>query len=140
MEQLLFPGRRDGFRYTGSLEKKHNDEDGKATDGQVDIETPPPGNPFGEGTAEEWSDHSSKSIRNTNQTHQCWPLFWLDTECEDHGAARREASAAQAGDGTSDDEGVRVGRDATDETAELEDSDRQDKGPFQVEVSVGLAP
>ncbi len=124
MQQLLrprHPGRRRSSREAEKEEDRHR---GDPPNRQVDVKTPSPTDMVGECATKKRSKNGSKGICHPNDTHHHRSLCWWDREGDDTGATHRQAGAAQPSNSPSNDQGLGVGRDYTDQTPDLEDEHR----------------
>ena len=67
-------------------------------------------------------------------------MLWRSGEGDDGEDSARHARAPGAGNGTADNERSAVGGQRADETAELEDEQREEEGALEREVLEGLTP
>jgi len=87
----------------------------------------------------QWASYTSNSVHAANETHVGWTLSQRYTDRDyEHGAAE-DASRTNTGNGTSDDQGSRVGRNTTDERADFEDEEGRKVDPFDGVEGVKLS-
>ena len=89
--------------------------------------------------AHQRSRHGRDAVHAADEAGVDGPLAQGHGVGDDEQSAREEARGAEAGDGAADDEGGRVGRDAADERAELEDEEGEQEDPLDAEEGVELA-
>lgn len=120
--------------------KQEEDEDhGDATDGQVDVETPPPGCLLSEGASQERSSDGRDSPHAADQAEGQRALLQGHRVAENNDGAGEQARGADAGDGTPDDEGGRGRSQGAEQGSNLEDEDGCQVGVLDAEELVDRA-
>ena len=78
--------------------------------------------------------NESKTIRQPSKAHQYWSHFWLGAEGDYANGPYRYASSTHTSDGPTSNDGRFVLLDIIDQTANIEDQYRKDKGGLQEKV------
>jgi len=103
--------------------------DRNGTKGKVDVEAPAPGSVVCECATEERADDAGKGEDTTEATEESGPVFEASYLADDSEDRDEDARGTDTLYRATEDEDVDAGTDTADETAELEDADRD-----QVEV------
>lgn len=137
-DDLFAPGGRLACEAVGA-EEEDDGGGGDTAEGQIDVETPSPGDVGCKDAAQYRAEDASHAEDCSYESHPHWSLRERRDGYHDGDAAVLDAGRADAADGASPDECNRVGRDAIDETTEFEHANAEEKDPFDVVESVNLA-
>ena len=122
--------------------QKENDKGGSDTsEGQVDVETPSPGefDVVGECTAHQWSCNARNAIHCANNPSVCGSSMQRNGFGDDQNGAGEDACRSQTSNRTADDERSRIRRDSADQGTDFENTQRGHVNPFYGVKGVELA-
>jgi len=140
LEELLKKRSLDRDGSTGSLEKKEDDGSRDTSNGEVDVETPSPGDVISKGTTQKRADNRSDTVCSTDDTSKCRSLLGGSRESDDSISSSTQTCATNTSDGTASDKGFSVGSGTTDDGAKFEDEDGNNEGCLEREVLVDFTP
>lgn len=139
-ERYLFPDGVSHARMSGRFEKEKQDEDSGAANGQVDPEAPSPRHVLSEEATEERAEHGRTAPDGRGEAEDGRHVLGRRDKGKNSVAAAGDACAAEALDGSAQDEDVAVGREGCNQTADFKDADAGQEDNLEGEVLVGLAP
>ena len=105
---------------------------------KIDIETPPPRGVLRKRAAYERTKDKPQLRKSLTDPHQHRPLMNGYTSGNDGKGSVLQARSTHACDGAADNEHLGRYRDAAEETAEFEDQEEGDEGPFVLEIDHGV--
>lgn len=122
------------------LEEDGNDAYGNGSNRQVDVEAPPPAilSRVGEDTAEEGTSNRGNTKHTTNETSVHWPLAKGNRVGEDDERTGKDTGTSETSNRTTNNEGLRGGRNTANQRTKLENTDCGQEGPFEREKRVDL--
>lgn len=120
-------------------EEGDDERSGDGAEGKVDEEAPAPCEMISEGSAHQRSSHRRDAVHATNDAHVGRALAQRDGTGDDEDGSAEDTGGSYAGDGAADDQSRRVGRNAADQGADLEDEESDDVDPFDGVVGVKLS-
>lgn len=123
----------------GTLEEDDDDGNSDCSDGEVNIETPPPGSSISEDTTEEGASNRGNSVHGSNEAGVHGTLRQGDRVCNDDQGSREDTRGTDTCDGTTKNQSGRVRGNTADQAAQFEDTDGDEVDPFDREVGVELS-
>jgi hypothetical protein len=140
LEELLKKRSLDRDGSTGSLEEQEDDGSRDTSNGEVDVETPSPGDVIGKSTTQERADDRSDTVCCADDTSKGRSLLRRSRETDDSISSSTETCTTNTSDGTASDKGFSIGSGTADDGAKFEDEDGHNEGCLEREVLVDFAP